>query len=404
MHSLITTIMSSTTQPQQLEAALDVFCDKFNIPSSAIVSYNDLHHYKKGLTLSRLLREKVSTQLESYLLSDNADTPKYRALSRMPSQQLFSEHTIVTTEIDYRDGKKPISAIEQNHLIYKNAAKLNLQQAQFKVLLQSLNIIEKTAANLNVCGPWMDGFFIHTQQPKHAQQLMQNEKINILLPVFAGILDLCRCFSALNARHNAALGALGALDHLGLGVFLVNNDGFVLNTNKEAQRILDLEDGIKRSSNQKLKLTASLLQNQLLEMIEQAHYTLQGEPQKHNHLMSVERPSTKTNFLISVKPVFDSLGELEPDLKCAFVTVIDPCRENTLSVKGLSALGALSKAESDVVQYIIKGYKLKDVAAQRDVSINTIKTQLKLISDKLRCSSQNDIIRMAAATNIPIEH
>jgi len=94
---------------------------------------------------------------------------------------------------------------------------------------------------------------------------------------------------------------------------------------------------------------------------------------------------------------------IEAGLKCAFVTVIDPSRKKPLSSEGLTALGHLTTAESAIVQFLVEGHRPSDIAERRDVSVNTIKSQLKDVSRKLRCKSQSDIIRVAAATRLPLE-
>jgi len=63
----------------------------------------------------------------------------------------------------------------------------------------------------------------------------------------------------------------------------------------------------------------------------------------------------------------------------------------------------LSEAENSVVDLLVQGLRPVDVAERRDVSLNTIKTQLKVVLQKLRCSTQSDIIRVAAATRVPID-
>lgn len=142
--------------------------------------------------------------------------------------------------------------------------------------------------------------------------------------------------------------------------------------------------------------------SELEAMIIAANGPLRGEIEKGHSLLSAARPSGAYDFLVSVRPLSDSQAELEAGLKCAFVTVIDPDRKNILSAEGIATLGQLSDAESAVVDLLIQGFRPAEVADQRDVSLNTIKTQLRTISQKLRCSSQSDIIRISANTRMPI--
>lgn len=245
----------------------------------------------------------------------------------------------------------------------------------------------------------MDGFFLQVESNRHAVDIVNNHAINMFLPIIAGTLDLGRCFEALRLRFNASLSVL---DKLGLGVFLINQQGHIICSNAEAMRIIDQSDGLRISSDNKLKVNASDTQAHLNSLIEQANGILQGNVAKFRDLCVIPRPSHQLDYLVAVRPMLDNLGELEKNLGCAFVTVIDPSRENTISVEGITALGLLTSAESDVVRLIVNGFKADQVADQRGVSLNTVRSQLKTISSKLNCSSQADIIRTAVATNIPI--
>ena len=215
----------------------------------------------------------------------------------------------------------------------------------------------------------------------------------------ANSVDLGRTLQALKSRYKASLSIL---DALGLGVFLVDETGCVIESNKEAKRILDLGDGLALTKSRQLKLHSSDRSKELEAIVNVANGLLKGDVKPGNNLLTAARPSGEYDYLISVRSLSDTRAELEKGLKCAFVTVIDPARQGVLSTEGMTALGQLSEAEGAIVDLLVQGFRPAEVADQRDVSLNTVKTQLKAISQKLRCSPQSDIIRTAAATRVPL--
>lgn len=258
----------------------------------------------------------------------------------------------------------------------------------------------RSTSMLNKSGPWMDGFFCQHSSLRECQSFVSNNLAEVILPIMSSSIALGRTLQALRSRFQASLSIL---DALGLAVFLVDETGCVIERNREAQRVLDTADGLSVTASKRLKLHAQDKTAELETMISAANGLLRGSINTTHSLMASERPSGAYDYLISVRSLSDSQAELETGLKCAFVTVIDPSRDNALSVDGVATLGQLSEAESAVVNLLVQGFRPSDVAERRDVSLNTVKTQLKVISQKLRCSTQSDIIRVAAATRVPIK-
>ncbi|WP_422074046.1 LuxR C-terminal-related transcriptional regulator [Tranquillimonas rosea] len=131
---------------------------------------------------------------------------------------------------------------------------------------------------------------------------------------------------------------------------------------------------------------------------------LAGEPKDASSLMAVSCRSGEADLLVSVTPLIDTTNEIDPNLHCAFVSVIDPARGYAMSAEGLIALGHLSPAEAEIVRLIVAGVPSSEVPEHRGVSPNTTKTQLRTILQKLRCRNAADIIRCAAATRLPLRN
>jgi DNA-binding NarL/FixJ family response regulator len=93
---------------------------------------------------------------------------------------------------------------------------------------------------------------------------------------------------------------------------------------------------------------------------------------------------------------------LEPGLQVAFILIVDPARSEALDASGLTLLGKLTNAESDIANHLVSGRSIQEIAQHRETSDLTVRTQVKAVAAKLRCHSQADIIRLAAITRLPM--
>ena len=342
-------------------------------------SVHEFREFRMNFAWSDTLRKSLTPEMIEMMQSggDVGDQRGYEYLFSHPAQKLYSELTMFG--VRHRDELPP---------------------SNVRSITDELGFQMRVASALNTSGPWLDGLFCQHIQDAEWEGFVKDTRAELILPIMANSVSLGRILQALHARYQASLAVL---DALGLGVFLVDATGCVIEHNKEAQRIIDLKDGLYLNASKRLKLHIPDQTNELETMINVANGLFVGDLNIDSSLMASRRPSEAYDYLISVRSLSDSKAELEVGLECAFVTVIDPQRKGALSGAGIAKLGQLSKAESDIVNLLIQGFRPAEVADQRDVSINTIKTQLKKISHKLRCSSQGDIIRIAATTNIPLD-
>lgn len=379
MHIPIQTLFNAIQQPDNWDRAMDEICDYFGITCACIYAVNTFDNVAAGFRLSKLARENFAPQYEALL--DGRDTSDQHAHEMMLR-------------------RRPMELISETQL-FGVAERSQLPANPMRQGGEAVGMYLRYAATLNKSGPWLDGFFAQSFSEREAQQIAASPELPLFLPLLSQALGLGRVFGELRNRHRAALAAL---DKLGLGVFLVDYRGFVLSQNAEATRILARQDGLSLSKNKQLSCRDGDTTSELNFLIQRANGLFHGDVQDNKHnLISIQRPSGDFPFLVSVRSVLDHEAELEADLSCAFVTVIDPARENQLSAETLAALGGLTNGEKETVEHLIQGLRPADIAERRDLSLNTIKTQLKTASQKLRCHSQADIIRVAATTRLPIE-
>jgi DNA-binding CsgD family transcriptional regulator len=64
----------------------------------------------------------------------------------------------------------------------------------------------------------------------------------------------------------------------------------------------------------------------------------------------------------------------------------------------LSALFDLSPAEARLVRTLLEGCGLRPAAELLGISLNTAKSQLKVVFDKLGCERQSDLVRVVTSS------
>ncbi len=356
-----------------------MFNETFQVSASCMFSVHEFREFRMNFAWSDFFRKNLTPDVLEMMQrgDDVGDQPGYLFLCQNPAQTLYDE--LKMFDVNRYD---------------------ELPHSNVRDITADWGFSMRVAAALNKTGPWIDGLFFQHKQDSEWKRFIGDARSDFVLPIMASSVSLGRTLQALRARYQASLSIL---DALGLGVFLVDATGCVIEQNKEAGRILDQKDGFALTKAKHLSLQSQDQTKALEMMVGEANGLFRGEIEKGNSLLAASRPSGEYDYLVSVRALSDSQSELEVGLKCAFVTVIDPARKGVLSAKGVMALAQLSVAEGAIVELLVQGFRLADVAARRDVSINTVKAQLKTISQKLRCSTQSDIIRTAAATRVPID-
>jgi|GEM_PF-1775971 len=378
MKQLVEDVMASCADPTLWDRALNSFNEVFGITASCMFSVHEFRDLRLNFAWSQYHRTQMQPDVLEMMQAggDGGDAPGYETLLRLPAQTLYDEPALFQVD-GYGD----------------------LPPSNVRSITEGHGFVMRCAAALNQNGPWIDGLFCQHKSDREWRGFLADGRVQIILPMMASGVALGRTLGALRARYQASLSVL---DALGLAVFLVDHSGSVIERNTAAQRILDDADGLSVSRQNHVKLSGPERTSELETMIEAANGLARGNLGAARTVLSCARPSGRYDYLLSVRALSDVNAELETGLKCAFVTVIDPARQQHLSVEGLKELAQLSDAEGAVAALLVEGLKIAEVAERRNVSPNTIKAQLKSISQKLRCSSQSDIIRMAASTRIPL--
>jgi len=378
MMDLIDRIFLTASTGTGWNDVLNDFVKEFDQTSACMFSFSETGKNDLRMNISDYLpRQGGGAFYRSFEQGgDQDDGPAYSRLPGMAPRRFHQEHAILGVS---RGAPMPESSVRST--------------------LETFGLHARSGAILNDTGPWFDGIFCQHRTDAESDILQSNPQVDFLLSVIANSIGLERILATLRIRCGATLTML---DALGIGVFLTNAKGSVISHNTEAGRTLAQADGLRIDRARKITLDDPDATSALRAMIAGANEMLHGDMAATENMLSVERPSGRFDYLVSVHPLNDATAELEPGLRCAFVSVIDPETNSRLTSEGLRLIGRLTATEDAVVTLLLQGLRPAEIAARRDVMTNTVRAQLKSIAQKLRCSTQGDIIRAAAATRVPM--
>lgn len=188
-------------------------------------------------------------------------------------------------------------------------------------------------------------------------------------------------------------GALAeALDLFPTGLLLLDARRRVVLQNRGAERILEIEDGLRldrygpTADDARENATLQSLVADALEARQQDSVT--------TGYLAVTRPSGKKSFAIMVAPL--ATGGQKTVVQNAAIAIIiaDPDAGRLGDPEVLHALYAFTHSEAELVRLLAQGYTLEEAAERRGVSMNTARSHLKHAFAKTGTSRQGELVRL----------
>jgi len=266
-------------------------------------------------------------------------------------------------------------------------------------LRDNFGVWRRTGTRLNDSPAWFDALTLHFPPGRGNLTPAEERRAALFLPHLAKAVEIARPFQVLKSRYQAVLDAL---DRFQIGVMILAGTGTVIVRNREAERILDLDDGLRLDSRHRPIAPRGDGNGALGRAVQQACLTSAAESTAGGALLAVSRRSGHDAYLLEVVPLHGG-GELEQPVRGAILFVIDPANRGVVSTQGLQLLYALSDAESEVCRLLIDGYTTNEIADIRNVRPETVRGQLKALLAKTNSRRQSDVVRLALKVNLPVE-
>ncbi len=182
---------------------------------------------------------------------------------------------------------------------------------------------------------------------------------------------------------------LATLDHLALGVIVVDAGARVLLANNAGANLFAQKDGLLTGAHEVCRAANSRECQELHGLIKAAASA--DEVGLKEGTIALTRPSLRRPLCVAVTPLPQDQGH---DQGLAILFVSDPEDQKLPSDVAIARLFGLTGSESRLVRALTEGARLEDAASQTGVTHSTARTYLKQIFAKTGTNRQSDLIRL----------
>jgi DNA-binding CsgD family transcriptional regulator len=186
-----------------------------------------------------------------------------------------------------------------------------------------------------------------------------------------------------------------ALEHLSVGVVLVDGGGEVLLENGVAREILAGEDGLQVSE-RRLRAARPVDSRALDDLIAQAvatsAYPRATGARGPGGAIAIPRPSRLRPLALLVAPLHFGQYRVGTRGAAAAVFVSDPERKAESNEEVLQRLYGLTRAEAELTAHLVAGKNLEEAAEARSIAVGTARAQLKSVFAKTGARRQSELV------------
>lgn len=193
-----------------------------------------------------------------------------------------------------------------------------------------------------------------------------------------------------------------ALDHVAVGLLVLDKDGGIVVCNNEASRILDDGHGISQSVTGALCCTDTTCDAQLRRAISRTSQQLIENPLNTESVLTLRRNAAADPVIIDLSPLQDARQELESLQGGVLVQMIDIRCYPDCDIKRFALAWRLTVAEAAVAKLVVSGMTNAEIAEHRNVSINTVKTQMLSVMSRCAVQSRIELVQAILKTVPPI--
>ncbi|MDP6953526.1 MAG: LuxR C-terminal-related transcriptional regulator, partial [Alphaproteobacteria bacterium] len=212
-----------------------------------------------------------------------------------------------------------------------------------------------------------------------------------LLPHFRRAIQFQESLGLLDAQRRAALEFV---DGLPVGVIFLDRHGKVLEANREARAIAAAGDGFRLDHDQVRGGTLSQC-TALGRLVSEALATTLGHGIDSGGSLRLDRSSLRRPYEVLVSPLNGKGESLMPVNGAAAVLVItDPEHHTEPPHERLQRVYGLSPAEAWVAWGIASGRRQTELAEERGISPETVRTYLRRARDKTDAKRTADLVRL----------
>lgn len=267
-------------------------------------------------------------------------------------------------------------------------SKAELENQEHMKTLRRFGIFHRAAGVMNKDNRQLTMFSVQLNEARGPLTDAERHDLGHLLPHLAKALDLG---TPIRRQLQASAGILAAIDHLSIGVCVLDARGCIVVANAEFQRQQDAYALFRTERDGGLRITDDKAAAQMHKLMAGA-----GEHGKFGARPRKEAIATDhDSFLcLELSPLFksDDIGTKAFSGFILFST--DTSRPIKLDATPMRDAFGLTGAELSVVGAIGEGLTNNQIAEQRSRSVATINAQVKSVLAKSQCANRTQFVRM----------
>lgn len=249
--------------------------------------------------------------------------------------------------------------------------------------------------NLNNGEGWQDAVIFQCRETPCPSLGESTQRFLAFYPHFARSVRLSRLRSIVEAKYQRFLDVLDWLD---IGMILLHDNSEVAFANEEARRIVESR-GALTLKQRHLAAAAPSDHADLMAAISRAlAASSKSEVTQGADRCVLRCPDRGEPCFVEVVPL------READFGSgAVLFIVDPLHEPTFRPEGLDRLYGLASAEMHICTMLVKGMTNPQMADERHVSPETIKTQIASVLDKTKRADRLELLRLIVKINPPLK-
>jgi DNA-binding CsgD family transcriptional regulator len=183
------------------------------------------------------------------------------------------------------------------------------------------------------------------------------------------------------------------LDRLPSGVMLLDKDARVVLSNRSADLVLSLADGI-RLEDGRPRLADPQQDRAFQQLLTETLQTRAERGRSYGKTLSLPRPSGRRSFAAMIGPLLAPPPGTNLREAATILFITDPEGRQISTTEVLQGLYDLTPAEAELLRLLAEGRSLEEVATQRGVTMNTARGQLKQVFAKTDTRRQGELVRL----------
>ena len=264
---------------------------------------------------------------------------------------------------------------------------------------EKMGIYYCMTAQISTHGVWSDYISVNRLEALGPSTDQEKQDLQLLLPHLARAAELHRVVAKLQDRYGAVLSVL---NQFLIGLVILDSKGRVVTSNTAAREI-GSTSGSYSLKNGRMKITNSDTNRLFNKICYETWVTAEQGGSSDGANLVVKNWSTDSNVLLEVMPIRDDGFSDRDNVRGTAIFVMDPSNTNVVSAQGLKEIFNLTLSESEVVNLLINGMSVSQIAEERTTHADTIRRQLKAAYAKTGTTGQLDLLRKAIKANPPIE-